>query len=593
MNSHDPIFTEPRECHDCYKCVRNCPVKAIKVVEGRASVLPELCILCGRCVEICPSGAKKVRDDLGRVRQLLASGARVVASLAPSWVGEFPGLSREQMVAALRRVGFHAVSETALGAQLVSASVAEDLTQGPPRPILSSACPAVVSWLQKYQSERACHLTPLLSPVLAHARYLKAHPDFAPAEQLKIVFIGPCIAKKMEADQHPELLERALTFRELRKLLQAERVVPSEEKPSGEDRFVPEQAEEGALYPIAGGMVAGIRANCAIAHPALMEFSGLRSIESALDGLEELPLEESLFVELLACTGGCVNGPQGSSRSGTARKRRAVLSAAPAPSVAVPRPRSALDLAESCRAQPLEKSIYRDAELREALKQVGKFSESDELNCSGCGYDSCRDFARALLAGRAEQAMCVAHMRKLALKKANALIRKMPSAVVIADQSLCIIETNQVFARLFGRPELADANDQAAGEVSSLNRVVPFPNLFNSVLKTGKDILDRDLRYREAILHGSIFTIEPGAIVGGIFQDITRPSVQKEQVVKKAQEVIRKNLETVQKIAYLLGENASESEIILDSIIESFAAAELPEGEKVQDPHDWKRLYRS
>jgi len=198
----------------------------------------------------------------------------------------------------------------------------------------------------------------------------------------------------------------------------------------------------------------------------------------------------------------------------------------------------------------------------------------------------------ALLDHKAERSMCVAYMRSLASKKANALMEKMPSAVVIVDQSLTVVECNDAFVRMFTKLDPSDEPPGAQApslEGTSLKRLVPFPNFFHTVLKTGEDLLNKDLRYKDTILHGSIFTIEKHRIVGGIFRDVTRPSVQKEEIIRKAREVIQKNLATVQQIAFLLGENAAESEIILDSIIESFSSGgmEEPEGR-----NDWKRLYR-
>ena len=173
MNYLNPIFTEKRECQDCYKCVRNCPVKAIKVESGYASVMPELCIVCGQCVEVCPNQAKRVRDDLPLVRQLLSTNPRVFVSLAPSYVTEFPEARPGQIIQALKRLGFAGVSETALGAQQVSAQAAALLAQEPSRAFASSACPTVVAWFQKHRPQYSRFLTGLLSPLLTHCRILR------------------------------------------------------------------------------------------------------------------------------------------------------------------------------------------------------------------------------------------------------------------------------------------------------------------------------------------------------------------------------------------------------------------------------------
>jgi len=565
-----PIYTEKHECQDCYKCVRQCPVKAIKVQDAYATIVPEMCVYCGHCVAVCPNAAKHVRNDLARARHLIGLPQRVFVSLAPSWLTEFGTLTAPLLIAALKKLGFAGVSETALGAQQVSAHVARALQEEPARILLSSACPTVVAYVQKHRPHLTASVTGLFSPLLAHCRMLRQHYG----ESIGIVFIGPCIAKKLEADDNPELLDLALTFEDLRLWLAAERIDPSALMPGPEDVFVPQGAEEGVLYPVDGGMIAGIQAHCAVDDAAFMSFSGLAAVEKALDGLEEIDRGHGLFLELLACEGGCVNGPKVSRQGSTVTKRRRILDHARFPDgQAVPR-QPDIDIRCPILPLPLDHAPPTEAQISEVLRSIGKRSLEDELNCGGCGYDSCREFGKALIADRAERAMCVSWMRQLAFKKANVLIHKMPSAVVIVDSDLRVLECNQAFLAIISHP--GDTLPTAVEGVS-LDVLLPFANLFASVLKNGMDIIDRDIRFLDTILHLSIFTIEPHTVVGAIIQDITRPAVQKEQVIKRAREVIRKNLATVQKIAYLLGENAAESEVTLNSIIASFTAAQLDE----------------
>jgi len=569
MTYLSPIFTEHRQCQDCYKCVRHCPVKAIKIEAGCARVMPELCIYCGNCVTVCPNQAKKVRDDLQKVQQLLRDKSRVVVSLAPSFVAEFPGIRPGQIIAALKRLGFWGASETALGAQQVSAHVAELVRRNPGAAWISSACPTVVAYLQKYSPRQAMMLTPLLSPLLAHAKFLRA--TFGP--EIGVVFLGPCIAKKIEADNHPDVLDVALTFAELRRWLDQARIDLPAIAQSADDRFIPEPATDGAIYPVDGGMIAGIRSNCCVNDGEFMSFSGLSGIQKAIAGLEDRPADRGMVIELLACEGGCINGPAMSTQAGTIRKRCQVLQSSQYPSANIPR-RPEYAIAQAFAAPPPPADQTSDAMVRSALRDVGKFCPEDELNCGGCGYDSCRDFGRALLAGKAERAMCVTYMRQLAHKKANALIQKIPSAVVIVGPQLQVLECNSAFANLLS-PGASRAEASPSLEGKSLSDLVPFHKLFTAVLQTGEDIVDRDLRFGKTILHLSIFTIEKHTVAGGIIQDITEPAVQKEQVIRRAREVIQHNLATVQQIAYLLGEHAAESETTLNSIIDSFAPPSL------------------
>jgi len=584
VNFLNPIFTEKRECQDCYKCVRNCPVKAIKVEGGYASVMPELCIVCGHCVEVCPNGAKKVRDDLGNAQQLLALKKAVFVSLAPSYVSEFPGVKPAQMISALKKLGFAGVSETALGAQQVSAQTAALLRKSPGRVLVSSACPTVVCYLQKQRPGGAELLAGLLSPLLTHCKMLRQHFG----AEIGIVFIGPCIAKKLEAAQHPELLDVVLTFEDLRRWLEQEHVAPETMMELAENQFVPEHAAEGAWYPVDGGMIAGMKSMCAVNDCSLMAFSGISAIKKALDGIEEIKPEGGLFLELLACEGGCVNGPKAQRRGATVMKRHRVLQSMAPSDVALPRS-PLLESPADFTVAPVETVRFPDSQIREALRSVGKSSPDDELNCGGCGYDTCREFGIALLGQKAERAMCVTYMRQLAHKKANALIQKMPSAVVIVNDAMRIIEFNAAFLNLFAKDKAAGGGGVVKIEGVALAEIMPFASLFHNVLKTGEDILDRDLRFQNIILHATIFSIEKHCLVGGILQDITKPAVRKEQVIRKAREVIQKQLATTQQIASLLGENAAESEITLNSIIESFSP---PKPDETKEGNDWRTLYR-
>jgi PAS domain-containing protein len=430
---------------------------------------------------------------------------------------------------------------------------------------ISSACPVVVDFIGKYHPECQPNLFGVLSPLLTHCRMLRAHYG----DEIAIVFIGPCIAKKIEAEQHPELLDAVLTFEDLDHWLDEEGVRLEDVAETPEDRFQPEEAQEGALYPIDGGMVPTVAGNSEVNSSQFMAFSGLANVEQALKGIAEWKPEKNIFFELTACAGSCVNGPKAARNTSVARRRYDILHyAKPAPEI--PRKLS-LRIDRQYSASPVARNEYSELQLQEALRTVGKYSVEDELNCGGCGYDSCRDFAHALIARNAERMMCATYTRKLAQKKANALLQKMPSAVVIVDEDLKIIECNANFVHLFAE----DVEQSKDLEGSALDAVIPFSYLFRRVLESDEDIVGHDIRYQRSILNTSIFTIEPHSVMCGIFQDITKPIFQKEQIIGRAREVIQKNLKTVQQIAFLLGENAADSEIILNSIVRSFSPEEV------------------
>jgi len=549
-----PVYTEATRCQDCYKCVRECSVKAVRVQGGCAQVTTEECVACGHCVEVCPSQAKRIRDDLPVVKDLLASGRRVVVSLAPSFPAAFPDLPPDHLVAGLKRLGFHSVSETARGAQEVSATVARLLADSEPRLWLSSACPAAVDYLKKFHPHLGDRVTDLLSPMLAHGRMLKAYhgPDTV------VVFIGPCIAKKREAEAFPDLVAACLTFTDLERAWAEAGIVPTEMIPGPDDRFGPFLAREGTLYPIEGGMIAGITAGCTPCDAGLMSLAGLDDIAAALHDLDGKILDQPLFVELLACRGGCIAGPGLKTRAGTLARRLTILKHAREDILGGPR-KPTLDIATTWATEPVAIPEVSTSALTAALALIGKTRTEDEFNCGGCGYDRCRDFAHALALGRAEVDMCVSHTRRQAQGKAEALLAAMPAAAVLVDQALTVVDCNKAFARILG------LSAPAAAIGRKLEDLPPLARRLDQIL-AGQVATGGELRLGDATYTGTFFAVDAGRLVGAVLSDITVPAEQRAEVARKAHEVITKNLETVQRIAFLLGENAAETEAMLSAL---------------------------
>ncbi len=566
MNRKFPIYTIENECNDCYKCVRNCPVKSIRIEHGRASVVPELCVSCGHCVEVCPVEAKRIRDDLGRAKHLLKRKEAVYLSLAPSWVSEFDGVSSERMATAIKRLGFAGVSETALGAQQVSAAVSKMLAEEGPRLAISTACPVCVSFIQKYRPSLTPFLTPLLSPALTHARMLRQ--AFGPA--IGVVFVGPCIAKKEEADRRGELMDLALTFADLRKWLEEEKIEAAKIEPASEAAFALGMAAEGALYPIEGGMSETIKAYGEAAGADFVTLSGMSAVAKGLDNLRPDDLDRRTFIECLACEGGCIGGPGraqdrnpiwGRDRTLRFAKGRDVFS----------RQEPGVELAEKYERKFLATRAFSPHDLQAALARVGKSNAGDELNCGGCGYDTCRKFAQALLEGKAEPAMCASYMRRQAMSKANALLRCMPCGGVIVNKDLTIVESNEAFAQLFGEDTVTafEASDGLAG--AHLESVLPFSDLFVEALRSCEDVRREHLAVGGRMMNVTIFTIEPQQTVGAIVEDVTQTELRRERIAKKAREVIQRNITTVQDIACRLGEHMADTEILMRSIADDYA----------------------
>jgi iron only hydrogenase large subunit-like protein len=571
MLKSGPVYSETAQCQDCYKCLRHCPVKAIRVAQGHAAIDPARCIACGACVEACPAGAKRVRDDLPQVKAYLAAGRRLAASVAPSFLSEFPGLAPERLVAALRRLGFTWVGETALGAQVVSAHLARTLDEGTGRIFISTACPVAVDLVCKYVPDRVPDLTPLDSPAQAHARLLQERFG----ADVTVVFIGPCIGKKLEAAARPGLLAAALTFEDVRAWMAEADLDPWTLEPGPEDTFAGGTASEGIYYPIEGGMSHATELNLTTERTRFLTLSGVAAIREALLELPA-PGEGNLFLELLACEGGCVRGPKATRRS-TVAARMDILDAAHPEPGAYPRPAQP---AVGCAFQPRPQveASWAEEPLRLALLRIGKQGPEDELNCGACGYDTCRALARAILAGHAEGLMCVSNLRRLAEKKANALLRTLPLGVVIVDQDLQIIESNEEFARIMGEDALTAYQAQPGLAGAHLEKFLSFGERFRDVLGGGEELIRQNIQSGGQTLSATIFAVEPRHVAGALLLDVTGEEDRRRQVIGKAEEVIQNLLGNVQEIAFSLGRNAAKSEGILNSIIAEFSGQERPEG---------------
>lgn len=570
-----PIYTEIANCRDCYRCVRHCPVKAIQIKDAHAVIIHDRCTFCGTCVNECPNSVKTIRNDVDRVTMAFLSKRRVIVSLAPSYVSEFQGYE-DNFVRALYRLGFQAVSETAIGAALVSQALDFYMEEHGSAPFISTACPSVVELVRKYFPEDIEQLAPVPSPLQTHSAYLRR----LYGDDIVIVFIGPCVAKKVEADEHPGYPDIALTFREVREWLEEENIDLANMDTGVEVDFVPMKAGKAAVYPIENGQIETSRIwqNKFVEQSAL-SVSGITRVMSSLRGTHT-----DDFLEALNCDGGCINGPGTSHEDSAIVRKKAVasyvLTRMNDPEVFTGDEEFAREVMEKGygilgAAAPaptgLSLSEHSEEEITAALRSLGKTTPDDELNCGGCGYPTCRDMARAMLDGLAETEMCVTKMRKDAESKVDILLSTIPHGVVIVDNELRIADCNKRFIDIFEDfPEgFLDADGLRSFRGTPVSTFVPFAEKFREQFFMSKPSQYR-FRHDGKIWRVTFFLVESKALLGAMFEDITTPSVRREAVIEKAEEVILNSMKTVQQIASLLGDNAAETEIVMNSIIEEF-----------------------
>lgn len=565
MNKKEAIYTEETNCQDCYKCVRHCPVKAIKIENHSASIIHSQCIFCGKCVSVCPSEAKKLRNDVRTAQFLLKQSKPVVLSLAPSYPVDFDRYSKGQLIAALKKLGFDRVSETALGAELLSARTGDWLARQKNGVYLSSCCPTIVHLIQKYYPRLTGNIIPLKSPAQVHAAYLReTYGD------VTVIFAGPCIAKKTELAYPENNINLALSFQELDELLQTSGLQPEFIQADESDFFEPFEAHNGKAYPVDGGMLNSIQPKVAATDASFMSFSGLDNVKSILGNL---PVKNNgqLFLELMACRGGCLNGPGRMNNKSIATGRLQIIENCDNVTACT----NDLTVAEDIHQQynflkPVNNIEFSERLIKKTLNDIGKNIEADELNCGGCGYYTCRQFAKAILEEKAEPQMCVSYMRRMAQNKAYVLLQKMPYGFVIVDEHLRITESNRLFASICG-PDVMLAYEAKPGlEGADIIKVSPLSRLFQNLLESGHDRIEKQIRFDKSILHVSVFTIQKHKQVCAIVQNPDTGTINRDDLIEMMQQVIRENMQTAQKVAGLLGENASRTECTINRILDSY-----------------------
>ena len=542
-------------CKDCYKCLRECPVKAIRVEDHHAKIIESRCILCGHCTEVCPQNAKSVHTERAEVEALLAKG-KVIASVAPSFVSSFDLQDFNVMKLALGRLCFADAEETSVGAREVTAQYKRLLEGGKFKNFITSCCPAVNTMIQLYYPKALQYLAPVDSPMVAHAKMLrKKHPDG------KIVFVGPCIAKKREA-RESGVVDGVLTFEDLAAMFSDKGIVLDE------IARLPAHGGGGInrakYYPISRGVIKSFENY--IDGYEFVAVDGAQKCKEVLENIESL---SGMFIEMNSCDSACVNGPCSLALKAGALKanadiRKYVNRDLQENASAAYEPAQDIDFTCVRERKRTEDFVPTDRQISEILAKTGKTKPEDMLNCGACGYDTCMEKAWAVANGYANIEMCVPFMRERAESMSYEIIQTSPNGIVLLDSDLNILEINGKAKELLG---IREYDVKGKGIFHYFNptdfvlAVQDKKNLYNK-----KVLLEKTGSWVEL----TIVVLKDGKGTYAVMKDITQETKSEEQLDKvkmetlaTTDEVIKKQMRVAQEIASLLGETTAETKVAL------------------------------
>ena len=544
-------------CKNCYKCIRHCPVKSIRFSGNQAHIIGNECILCGHCFVVCPQNAKEIVDGTEKARVLLQSGDPVVVSLAPSFIANYEGIGIGSMRRALKKLGFYDVEETAIGATIVKNEYERMLKEEDRDIIITSCCHSVNLLIQKYFPASLEYLADVMSPMQAHCADIKKRMPGA-----KTVFIGPCVAKKDEAEHYEGLVDAVLTFEELTNWLKAEGIALEKEMddtPESRARF----------FPTTGGILKTMAQNAP--GYTYLALDGVENCIAALKDIESGRIHKC-FIEMSACVGSCIGGPVMEKYHSTAPIKDYVTIAAYAGEkdfdVAQPAPmalKKTFTMIEHKLATPSE------SEIMSVLRQMGKFKPSDELNCGSCGYNSCREKAIAIIQGKAESSMCLPFLKDKAESFSDTIVKNTPNGLIVLNENLEVQQVNKAARKIMNIRSESDVLGEPVVRILD-------PSVFVQVKNSGRTVRDQRVYLAEykRYVEQTVMYDQDSRLLVGIMRDITDEEAEREkkarinrQTVEVANTVVEKQMRIVQEIASLLGETAAETKIALTKLKES------------------------
>ncbi len=543
-------------CKNCYKCIRHCPVKAIRFSGNQAHIIGNECILCGQCFVVCPQNAKEIVDETEKVKVFLQTGEPVIVSLAPSFIANYNGVGINAMRKALKKLGFYDVEETAIGATMVKNEYERMIKEEDRDVIISSCCHSINLLIQKYFPGAMAYLADVMSPMQAHCQDIKSRFPNA-----KTVFIGPCVAKKDEAEYYEGIVDAVLTFEELTNWLKEEKIELEEEMDS-------DLCSKARFFPTTGGVLKTMAQE-----KEGYNYIALDGVENCVEALKDVidGKVHKCFIEMSACTGSCVGGPVMEKYSSTPIKDYiAVANFAGERDFDVPQPEPAR-LKKNFAFIEHKLSLPSEIEINSVLRQMGKFKESDELNCGSCGYNTCREKAIAICQGKAEISMCLPFLKDKAESFSDTIVKNTPNGLIVLNEQLEVQQINAAARKIMN---IRSASDVLGSQVI---RILD-PTVFLKVRDSGRDVRGERVYLAEykRYVEQTVVHDRDSHLLIGIMRDITDEEYEREKkeqisrhTVEVADKVVEKQMRIVQEIASLLGETAAETKIALAKLKES------------------------
>lgn len=545
-------------CKNCYKCIRHCPVKSIRFSGNQAHIIGNECILCGQCFVVCPQGAKEIVDETEKVKVLLQSGVPVIASLAPSFIANYNGVGINEMRKALKKLGFHDAEETAIGATIVKNEYERMLKEDERDIIISSCCHSVNLLIQKYFPAELPYLADVMSPMQAHCKDIKVRYKNA-----KTVFIGPCVAKKDEAEHYEGLVDAVMIFEELTKWLEEENIIL--EKKSVQDDY-----SRARFFPTVGGILKTMKKDAP--KYSYLALDGIENCITALRDIESGKIHKC-FIEMSACTGSCIGGPvMEKYHRSPVKDYLEVSNFAGKKDFEVNQPDS-INLHKHFEIIERKMLPPTDIEISALLRQMGKFKPSDELNCGSCGYNTCREKAVAIYHGKAEISMCLPFLKDKAESFSDTIVKNTPNGIIVLNDNLEVQQINNAARKIMN---IRSASDVLGDQVI---RILD-PKVFMDVKGTGDEVRDQRVYLAEynRYVEQTVLYDKDYHLLICIMRDVTGEETAREkkehfsrQTIEVADRVVDKQMRIVQEIASLLGETAAETKIALTKLKESIS----------------------